>query len=125
MSEKLATHYVGRQGESFAHDFLEKNGYRIVQSNYRVPVGEIDFICENGNDLVFVEVKARRVTITSTPEESVTFRKQRQLYRVAEWYLNEINYRHDRPVRFGVVSILISEEGKFISAELFRNAFCL
>jgi len=55
--QKIAT---GKEGEKIAALFLEKQGYEITQLNYRCPIGEIDIVAKNGNDLVFVEVKTRK-----------------------------------------------------------------
>ncbi|MBI4430168.1 MAG: YraN family protein [Candidatus Omnitrophica bacterium] len=122
----MALNYeIGRRGEIWAQKFLIENGYKILEANFRCPVGELDFVCEEGNAIVFVEVKTRSHTETGMPEEAVTFRKQRQLYRVAQWYLNAINYREDRPVRFDVLSILTVSDSEDPSIELFRNALCL
>ena len=40
--------------------YLQAKGYRILQRNYRTPMGEIDLVAKDGKTLVFVEVKARR-----------------------------------------------------------------
>lgn len=116
---------TGRSGEAFARNYLEKKGYRVLAAGYRCSVGEIDFVCEEGGALVFVEVKTRRSPSAGAPEESVTPRKQRQLYRVAEWYLSEIGYHGERPCRFDVVSVIPSPEDHSFSAVLFRDAICL
>lgn len=125
MQKKVSHLELGRAGETFARTFLEEKGYRIIKSNYRVPVGELDFICEDGPTLVFVEVKTRASHVAGGPEEAVHLKKQKQLYRVAQWYLNEIHYRSERAVRFDVVSISPAMGSNTFSAELFQNAFSL
>ena len=122
----MALNYeVGRKGESLARVFLESEGYRVLKSNFRCPIGEIDFICQEGNTLVFVEVKTRTHDGTGSPEEAVHARKQKKLYRVAEWYLNETGYRGEYPVRFDVISILAEPGSQNPDIKIFRNAFCL
>ncbi|MDQ2663908.1 MAG: YraN family protein [Candidatus Eremiobacteraeota bacterium] len=49
---------LGRAGEARAAEELEARGYRVVARNVRLPGGEIDLICVDGTELVFVEVKA-------------------------------------------------------------------
>lgn len=121
----MALNYeVGRKGESYARGFLESNGYCVLRSNYRCPIGEIDFVCQEGNTVVFVEVKTRTSNEAGAPEEAVHFRKQRKLYRVAEWYLNETGYHGEHPVRFDVVSVLTGMPSKDPEIQIFRNAFC-
>jgi len=94
---------TGREGEDDAVDYLTKKGYRILRRNYRFGRGEIDIIAEDGDTLVFVEVKSRIGGI-GLPEEAVTERKRRQLATVAEGYL----MKHDigeKDCRFDVVAI--------------------
>ena len=49
----------GNLGEDFAADYLEKEGYRILERNYATKLGEIDIIAQKDNFIAFVEVKAR------------------------------------------------------------------
>ena len=48
---------TGILGEKLAGDFLKKKGYRIIETNYRCPEGEIDIVAEHGDFLVFIEVR--------------------------------------------------------------------
>jgi putative endonuclease len=94
----------GKIGEDLAARFLERNGFKILERNYRFERGEIDLIAEEGSELVFIEVKARNSTVFGAPEEAVTEEKQEQVRTVADGYL----YEHDidnRPCRFDVVAI--------------------
>ena len=96
--------FQGKAGEDLAASFLEKQGLKIIDRNYRFERGEIDLIAEEGDELVFIEVKARSSRAFGTPEEAVTEEKQEQVHSVAEGYL----YEHDidnRPCRFDVVAI--------------------
>ncbi len=113
-------HEQGRTGEDLAARFLQEKGLKIIGRNYRFERGEIDIIAEEGDELVFVEVKARRTDTYGTPEEAVTEKKQKQIYDVADGYLYEHDI-HDRPCRFDVVAI----EFRNGRAEIrhLRNAF--
>ena len=51
---------LGAQGESIAAAHLEASGLKIMARNFRTRYGEIDLIAEDGDTLVFVEVKTRR-----------------------------------------------------------------
>jgi putative endonuclease len=110
----------GKVGEDLAAKFLERNGLKIIQRNYRFERGEIDIIAEEREVLVFVEVKARRSQAFGEPHEAVTARKQQQIRKVAEGYLflHEIN---DKECRFDIVAIHYA--GSKISIEHFENAF--
>jgi putative endonuclease len=110
----------GKAGEDLAASFLEQNGFKIIKRNYRFERGEIDLIAEEGDELVFVEVKARRSTAFGTPEDAVTEEKQEQVHAVAEGYL----FEHDidnRPCRFDVVAIEFKNDKADIRH--IRNAF--
>jgi len=72
-----------------AWGFLSRRGYRILERNYRCPLGEIDVVALKNGRLVFVEVKTRSTERFGRPEEAVGFYKRRRLRRVAAWYLKE------------------------------------
>ena len=95
---------LGKAGEDLAERYLKRQGYAIVQRNYRCPLGEIDLIALNKRVVVFVEVKTRRVDTSGAPLESVNAVKQRRLKRTALHYLNK-HRLHDRDVQFDVVGI--------------------
>ena len=85
--------------------FLKTQGYQILERNYRCKKGEIDLIAREGQYLVFVEVKYRSTNESGLPEEAVDLRKQRQISRVAAWYLTEKGLDIYTPCRFDVVAI--------------------
>jgi putative endonuclease len=95
---------LGKLGESLAVEELERRGYAIVTRRYRTRHGEIDIVAEDGDTLVFVEVKARANGECGLAAEGVTRLKQLQLASMAAEYLarNDIT---DRPCRFDVVAI--------------------
>lgn len=99
---------TGKQYESLAAEYLQRQGMVILERNYRDRTGEIDLIGRDGAFLVFVEVKYRRDLRTGEPAEAVTARKQQRIRRTAQYYL----YSHrcgNVPCRFDVVSILGEE----------------
>jgi len=113
----------GDEGEALAVDFLEAQGYRIIETNYRVSLGEIDIIAQEGQRLCFVEVKTRRSDQKGTAKEAVTYSKQRKLVSLAQWYLKErFQNRVNIPSRFDVVAIDYNEEN-LPQLQLIRNAF--
>jgi putative endonuclease len=104
-SRANSTSALGTQGEAQAVQFLKEHGYTIMTTNYRVgKMGEIDIIAKDGDTIVFVEVKLRRTTKYGTPEEAVTYSKQRTIRRMAEGYLM-FNRIENVPCRFDVVAI--------------------
>lgn len=84
----------GDKGESLAASFLKEKGMRILAHQYRSPAGEIDLICLDGEELVFVEVKTRNSHVYGFPEESITLKKIQHLLRVAEQYLQQTYVKH-------------------------------
>lgn len=102
---------LGKKGEDLAADYLQNHGLHIVTRNYRQKTGEIDIIARDGEYLVFVEVKTRKSLNFGQPFEAVTAKKQAQISRVALDYITR-NKLHDHPVRFDVVSILMTSDEK-------------
>jgi putative endonuclease len=111
---------TGKRGEELAATYLAEAGYRIIERNYRCPFGEIDIIAEEGETLVFVEVKSRRSEAYGDPQLAVGHQKQKKISRIAMNYLKEKNLCH-RPARFDVVAVKLLPAGRKI--ELIQNAF--
>lgn len=101
---------LGAQGETIAAAHLEAQGMRIIDRNYHSRYGEVDLIAEDGDGLVFVEVKTRRSAAYGTPEESVTPRKRERLRMTAETYLQE-HGREQSAWRIDVVGITLQQSG--------------
>jgi putative endonuclease len=110
----------GKAGEDLAVRYLQQNGLKVIERNYRFERGEIDIIAEDGEDIVFIEVKARRSRKFGSPEDAVTEEKQRQIYAVADGYLFEHDI-DDRPCRFDVVAVEFRDGSSEIRH--IRNAF--
>jgi len=113
-------HQKGKAGEDLAAVLLEKQGYEILQRNYRFDRGEIDLVAQEGGELVFIEVKARYNDRFGNPEDAVTPAKEEQLKKVAEGYLLE-HTLDNQVCRFDIVSITFTGYTPQIS--ILRNAF--
>jgi len=83
----VSTHTEGKKGENQAAIFLRLKGYKILVQNFRVPQGEIDIVAQQGETLIFVEVKTRRTKAQGTPLEAVSPHKVRRLSAAAACYL--------------------------------------
>jgi putative endonuclease len=116
----MSTRSKGTEGENLAVQFLEEKGYSILERNYRFDRGEIDLVARDGQELVFVEVKARHSQEYGAPEESVTPAKEAQLKKVAEGYLYEHNIE-SQSCRFDVVTITYQRGAPVL--RLIHNAF--
>ncbi|MFO7891985.1 MAG: YraN family protein [bacterium] len=102
--EKRYNQRVGEMGEQKAAQFLEKQGYKILERNYRYQRGEIDIIAKNGGEIVFVEVKTKLRGDFGEPEDRVGLAKQRQIGRVAMGYLQSKKI-YGVDCRFDVISV--------------------
>jgi len=114
---------LGETGEAIASTFLKDNGYTILTQNYRRKFGEIDIIAREGDYLVFIEVKTRTGVSHGHPFDAITFKKQKQISKVAQCYLAENNL-FDTAARFDVISVIISQNSP-VNIEVVTNAFDL
>ncbi len=112
--------HTGESGESIAVKFLKKNGYKIIERNYRCKLGEIDIIAQDNRVLAFIEVKARRTDEFGGPKWAVTPRKQRKISMVALKYLKETE-QMGKKARFDVVAIRLLPDAPDV--EIIKNAF--
>ena len=113
---------LGRYGEDLAYKRIKRLGYRKIIRNYRCPLGEVDLIANDGDTLVFIEIKTRRGKPTGYAKEAVNARKQRQLSKVALSYMKSNNCS-DAKARFDVIAISIKDDKPEI--EVVKNAFDL
>jgi putative endonuclease len=111
----------GQAGESAAEEFLRQKGYRIVARNLRSSVGELDLVAEDGQVLVFIEVKARRTDAYGGAIYAVHQRKQEKVIRLAAQYLARHHIK-DRLCRFDVV-LLQGSNAVAPQIEHIQNAF--
>ena len=111
---------IGGCFEQAACVYLQQKGYRLRTANFRIRSGEIDLIMEDGETLVFVEVKYRSAGTYGYGEEHVDRRKQKTIINVAKVYLLREGLYDKCACRFDVVSI--DGAGQFTHYE---NAFGL
>ena len=110
----------GEKSENLAVWYLKKNGYKILEQNYRNRMGEIDIIAKEKKTLVFVEVKSRRSIRYGSPKWAVTPKIQRKISMVALYYL-KTTQQTDAKARFDVVAITSNRDEPQI--EIVKNAF--
>ena len=112
---------TGILGEKLAGDFLKKRGYRILETNYRCPEGEIDIVARQGDSLVFVEVRAKSSLKFGSPEESITPAKKEKLRTTAYRYRQSHN--NLPPLwRIDVVAVELDQRGRPSRIELIESA---
>jgi putative endonuclease len=93
----------GQLWEQKARDYLQEQGLRLVEANYRCKGGEIDLIMRHGDELVFVEVRQRASSSHGGAAASITPAKVRRMVRAAQTYL--LRFAHVPACRFDVVAI--------------------
>lgn len=101
---KVRNSVDGKIGETKAVLFLKKNGYKILETNFKNKIGEIDIIAEKDAVIVFVEVKNRSTYQFGRPIEAVNLHKQNKIKKVAEIYLM-IKKKYYNDVRFDVIEV--------------------
>ncbi len=112
---------TGKLGEKLAQKFLKKKGYHIREANFRCREGEIDFVAQQKDYLVFVEVRTKSSLDFGTPEESITQSKKEKLIASALTYIS--THQNLPPLwRIDVVAIEVDQKGKAKRIELIENA---
>ncbi len=114
------TQLHGNIGESAACKFLKKNGYKVIERNYRKRYGEIDIIAQKGEMYVFIEVKTRADTDYGLAAEAVTKTKQQRIIRTAKLYIMENEL--DAAFSFDVIEVY-HKGRKVVRINHIENAF--
>ena len=100
----MSTKQTGDAGEELACTFLKRQGFKILERNFRIRGGEIDIVAKDREDLVFVEVKTRYSHNFGAPAEAVTSRKVNFLIRASQFYLAK-HKMFEKPYRIDVVAV--------------------
>lgn len=95
----------GKIGEAVATNYLKKNKYKILATNYITPLGEIDIVAKQGSIFVFVEVKTRASKAFGLPQEAVNRRKQYHIENSAVIFMKRHKIQ-DVDYRFDIIEII-------------------
>lgn len=116
---------IGGAGEDAAARFLEKEGHKILDRNYRQKWGELDIVSEKDGVLHFVEVKASAMQNGSNsdyrPEENIRLWKKQRMSRAIRTYLLDKRTPDDKEFEIDVVSILIDPATNFSKITYIQN----
>jgi len=112
---------TGTLGEKLAKGFLRKKGYRIIETNYRCPEGEIDIVAKKKDSLVFIEVRTRMSLEFGSPEESITPAKMKRL-RATAYHYRQTHDNLPSLWRIDMVAIELNQNRKPSRIELIENA---
>ncbi len=110
---------LGKKGEQLAVDFLLKNGYEIIERNYRFDKAEVDIIAKQKDILAIVEVKTRSTVDFGNPQDFVKPKQIQRLVKAVDEYVNTNDL--DVEVRFDIIAIV--KEGRDFKIEHLENAF--
>lgn len=97
---------VGARYEQKAIEYLQEQGYSILERNYQNRSGEIDIIAKKKEYICFIEVKYRTTSRYGNPLEAVDARKQKQIRSVAQYYLMRHKGNAWTPCRFDVIAFV-------------------
>lgn len=100
-SKKLKSYRDGHRAEKMAALLLRLKGYKILETRYKTPVGEIDLIARRGRALVFVEVKLRNNEMAAL--EAVTPKNQSRVAQASQHYLSRHPEYAGFNMRFDIV----------------------
>lgn len=97
---------LGKWGEELAAKYLEQKGYVIRDRDWRQGKLDLDIVAvaDDGETVVFVEVKARKINAFGQPEQAVDAKKIKRLARAADSYVKSLGV--SAPLRFDIVSII-------------------
>ncbi len=110
---------IGDETEQLARDYLKKEGYSIVEQNYRYRKAEVDIICIKESFLIVIEVKARSYDYFGRPETFVSKKKIKLLTEAINHYVETKNI--DLEIRFDIISYTLIK-GKWKLKHI-KNAF--
>ena len=113
---------IGKRGEQAAAAYLEQKGFRVLERNFHSPYGEVDIIAENGQYIIFVEVKTRKSGAMVEGAEAVDTVKRKKLAQTAQAYLSE--HPSGLQPRFDVILVTPTEENR-CRVEQLPGAFVL
>ena len=112
----------GNVGEEYTVRYLKKNGYRILERNFRLKCGEIDIIAQKGEYIIFTEVKTRAANFLARPYEAVDRRKIAKILKTAAIYIAQNQL--DAYFRFDVSEVFTDlNSGKVTGINYIENAF--
>lgn len=112
---------TGVWGEVYAARYLRDNGYRIITSNYRSRLGEIDIIAQKDKNICFVEVKTRGEKTIAEPMEAVDSAKQSRIIATAKLFIKVYEYKLQP--RFDVCEVRLDNKYEVTSLNYIENAY--
>ena len=121
---------IGKIGENITKQFLMKQGFLILEQNYRIRQGELDIIAEKDKVLHFVEVKSVKVrdcrhikNLVISPEDNLTFQKWSKVLIAVESYLRHKDVPHETRYQIDLACVYIDTEKREGRVKLLQNIY--
>lgn len=121
---------IGKIGENLTASFLMKQGFSIIERNYRILQGELDIVAKKDNKLHFIEVKAVKVrdctnisNLSISPEDNLTHAKWSKLLVTVQSYLSHRNISNDTLYQIDLACVYIDTEKREGRVKLLQNIF--
>jgi putative endonuclease len=113
---------LGLRGENAACEFLQRQGLKLLERNWRCSYGEVDIVALDKSTLVFCEVKTRKSLESGMPEEAIDWRKQERYTKIARVFLKRHKIKHTQ-IRFDVVTLCVYRKDRAFLRYV-PHAFC-
>jgi putative endonuclease len=111
---------IGKLGEKLACQYLEKNGYKIIQQNYWEKWGEIDIVCQKKNKTIFVEVKTMRATEEPglKPEDQMS---QSKIFKFKKISLSYANHHKINDWQMDMIAVELDDKNNLKNVRYWEN----
>ena len=113
---------IGSAAEQHVRDYLERKGYVFRHANWRFGHGELDLVMDDGDEIVFVEVKARRSEAAGRAEEGISRKQQGILLRTGDLYTQNVPEAAGKYWRIDLVAITLGYDGEVREITHYQNA---
>jgi putative endonuclease len=116
---------LGQQGEELAAAHLRRQGFQILERNFRTRWGELDIVAFDGRTLAFCEVKTRRLAHgNGRPFDAIHGRKRLQVRKMAgQWLLERSDHPYAEVLRFDAIGVSFDGAGTLMAIEHLEGAF--
>ena len=111
---------IGQIGEKLVTEYLRKEGYEILEKNFRGLKGEIDIIAIDEDELVFVEVKTRTNNIYGLPREAIDKLKMHRIYQTSMTYIYS-KHLENYSVRYDAVEVYLNMDNGSAEIKHLKN----
>jgi len=113
---------LGNLGEKIARKYLEDRKYKILSQNFKRKWGEIDIVGKKKYKTIFFEVKTILEKQGFMPEDEISLKKKRQLWKMAQIYLSENKISFDNLWQIDIIAIEVSSNLQRVKIRHLENA---